>query len=106
VGPGQGRRALLIVLVAGLALALVGHDIAATPRDSFSANAAIAAIDGYRAHISPHLRGVVTCRFTPTCSAYGRESVRKYGFLIGSLRTAKRIARCGPWTPQGTVDRP
>jgi uncharacterized protein len=92
-------------VAAALAI-LIAHDIVATPRDSFSAQAAITAIDGYRAHISPHLRGVVKCRFTPTCSAYGRESVRKYGFLIGSWRTAKRIARCGPWTPAGTVDRP
>ncbi|HSP15544.1 MAG TPA: membrane protein insertion efficiency factor YidD [Thermoanaerobaculia bacterium] len=91
--------AIAVILVAA-------HDIAATPRDSFSARATIAAIDGYRAHVSPHLRGVIQCRFTPTCSAYGRESVRKYGFLVGSFRAARRIARCGPWTPAGTVDNP
>ncbi len=96
----------VLPLVAMAVIAVTAHDIAATPRDSFSARATIAAIDGYRACVSPHLRGVVQCRFTPTCSAYGRESVRKYGFLAGSFRAVKRIARCGPWTPAGTVDRP
>jgi putative membrane protein insertion efficiency factor len=63
-------------------------------------------IDEYRAHVSPHLRGVVVCRFTPTCSAYGRESIRKHGVIIGGAKTAWRIARCGPWTKKGTVDQP
>ena len=87
-------------------LVVAAHDALATPRDSFSARAALAAIDSYRSHVSQHLRGIVECRFTPTCSAYGRESIRKYGFLLGSMRTAWRIARCGPWTKLGTVDRP
>jgi putative membrane protein insertion efficiency factor len=105
VGQGKSGRAILIALAA-FVIAIVAHDTVATAHDSFSARAALAAIDSYRSHISPHLRGVVQCRFTPTCSAYGRESVRKFGFAIGSWRTAKRIARCGPWTKAGTVDRP
>jgi putative membrane protein insertion efficiency factor len=105
VGRSKSGRTLLTLLVAGLIL-VAAHDIAATPRDSFSARAAIAAIDGYRAVVSPHLRGVVQCRFTPTCSAYGRAAVQKYGFAIGGLKTIGRIARCGPWTKLGTVDSP
>ena len=93
--------------LAALLFVVVGtHDLANEPQDSLSGRVAVAAIDSYRAHVSPHLRGVVTCRFTPTCSAYGRESIRKYGFAVGSWRTVKRIARCGPWTKMGTVDRP
>lgn len=67
---------------------------------------AIYAIDQYRAHLSPHMSRVIACRFTPTCSAYGRESIRKYGLLIGGARTAWRITRCGPWTKAGTPDPP
>lgn len=90
-----------------LALVVVAmHDLASEPRDSFSARASIAAIDGYRAHVSPHLRGVIRCRFIPTCSAYGREAIRKNGFAVGGWRTVKRLARCGPWTAFGTVDLP
>jgi len=95
VGRGQGRRTLIVVaLIAVIVFAANGQRIA------------IFGIDQYRTHISPRLRGVVTCRFTPTCSAYGREAIRKYGLARGGFKTAVRIARCGPWTPAGTIDKP
>jgi uncharacterized protein len=72
----------------------------------FGTRPALFAIDQYRAHVSPHLRGYIECRFVPSCSAYGRESIRKHGVIVGGARTAWRIARCGPWTKPGTVDRP
>jgi uncharacterized protein len=37
------------------------------------------------------------CRFTPTCSQYAIDAVKKYGPLTGSWRAVKRIARCRPW---------
>lgn len=46
------------------------------------------------------------CHFTPSCSEYGRLAVRKYGFLGGTLRTAHRLARCGPWGPPAGEDPP
>jgi putative membrane protein insertion efficiency factor len=85
---------------------LAAHDIGSKPGDGFGARAAIAAIDGYRATVSPHISDVVTCRFVPTCSAYGRQAIAKYGLLRGGAETAVRIARCGPWTKTGTVDPP
>jgi uncharacterized protein len=72
----------------------------------FGTRPALYAIDLYRAHVSPHLRGFVVCRFTPSCSMYGRQSIAKYGLIAGGVRTAWRIARCGPWTPLGTRDEP
>ena len=87
-------RAALVLLALLAALQLFGRQ------------PALFAIDAYRAHVSPHLRGVVQCRFTPTCSYYGRESIRKYGVLVGGAKAAWRIARCGPWTPLGTSDPP
>jgi putative membrane protein insertion efficiency factor len=41
------------------------------------------------------------CRYTPTCSAYFRQSVEKYGALRGTLKGLARIARCHPWHPGG-----
>jgi putative membrane protein insertion efficiency factor len=41
------------------------------------------------------------CRFTPTCSNYFIEAVRKYGALRGSLRGIWRICRCHPFHPGG-----
>ena len=94
-------------MIAAVVVALlVAHDVAVPPRDAFGTRAALAAIGQYRAHISPHLRGVIVCRFTPTCSAYGQESIRKYGLAKGGAKTVWRIARCGPWTEMGTVDLP
>ena len=97
------RRGALLALVIALWLA---HDLFVPPRYAFDARAAILAIDSYRAHVSPHLRGIIQCRFTPTCSMYGRESILKHGLAVGGAKTIWRIARCGPWTPLGTVDRP
>jgi hypothetical protein len=42
-----------------------------------------------------------SCRFTPTCSAYAIDAVRRYGPLRGSWRALRRIARCHPWSPGG-----
>ena len=107
----MGRRKIgRARLIAGAAVVLVtviaAHDIGSNPGEGFGARAAIAAIDGYRATISPRISSVVTCRFIPTCSAYGRAAIAKYGLLRGGAKTAARIARCGPWTPAGTIDLP
>jgi putative membrane protein insertion efficiency factor len=104
VGRSKTRRAKLIA-IAIVALVAI-HDFAVPHGRGFAARAALFAIDEYRAHVSPHLRGRVTCNFTPTCSAYGRAVIAKHGFGVGSLKTAWRILRCGPWTKRGTVDRP
>jgi len=100
------RLRFLATLAALVVAAVTLHDVAVPHGRGLAARGAILAIDEYRAHVSPHLRGVVRCRFRPTCSAYGREAIVKYGFAKGSLKTAWRLARCGPWTKQGTVDRP
>ncbi|MCQ2344059.1 MAG: membrane protein insertion efficiency factor YidD [Paludibacteraceae bacterium] len=41
------------------------------------------------------------CRFTPTCSQYAIEAIRKYGALKGGWLAVKRIARCNPWGGSG-----
>jgi putative membrane protein insertion efficiency factor len=45
--------------------------------------------------------GLVRCRFEPTCSAYGREAISRYGSPRGFAMAAGRILRCNPWTPGG-----
>jgi hypothetical protein len=44
-----------------------------------------------------------SCIYTPTCSQYGYEAIRRYGVLRGGWLTAKRILRCHPWA-QGRHD--
>ena len=41
------------------------------------------------------------CRFTPTCSAYALEALRKYGPIKGLYLAVKRIIRCHPWGGSG-----
>lgn len=49
----------------------------------------------YRRRISPYFPAC--CRFTPTCSAYATEAIRKYGAAKGGLLAIKRILRCNPF---------
>ncbi|MHB1100646.1 MAG: membrane protein insertion efficiency factor YidD [Burkholderiales bacterium] len=42
-----------------------------------------------------------SCRFTPTCSEYACQALRKHGFLKGIWLGARRISRCHPWNPGG-----
>jgi putative membrane protein insertion efficiency factor len=38
------------------------------------------------------------CRFTPTCSEYGRQAVMRYGIIIGGFLAGDRLIRCNPYT--------
>jgi uncharacterized protein len=42
-----------------------------------------------------------TCIYTPTCSNYTLQAIRKYGALKGSYLGARRILRCHPWSQGG-----
>nr|WP_314802486.1 membrane protein insertion efficiency factor YidD [uncultured Capnocytophaga sp.] len=42
-----------------------------------------------------------TCRFSPTCSTYAIEALRKYGLLKGGALALRRIMRCHPWGGKG-----
>ena len=53
----------------------------------------------YQKFISPYKPSC--CRFTPTCSQYALEALRKYGPLKGSWLAFKRITRCHPWGGSG-----
>jgi putative membrane protein insertion efficiency factor len=53
----------------------------------------------YQGAISPLLRA--SCRFTPTCSEYGVQAIRKHGPLKGFYLTVKRLMRCHPWGGHG-----
>lgn len=59
----------------------------------------IALIRVYQKLISPLLGP--QCRFTPTCSQYGLEALKKYGLLKGSWLAIRRIMRCHPWGGHG-----
>ena len=42
-----------------------------------------------------------SCRYTPTCSQYAVEALRKHGPLKGMYLAVRRILRCHPWGGHG-----
>jgi putative membrane protein insertion efficiency factor len=56
-------------------------------------------IRGYQVGISPMLPAA--CRFTPTCSAYAAEAIRRHGAFRGSWLASRRLLRCHPWGGTG-----
>lgn len=42
-----------------------------------------------------------SCRFTPTCSQYAIEALRKHGPFKGTWLAIRRILRCHPWGGYG-----
>ena len=101
------KRKRILLLAALVALLLLAVDLSRAPAAQWSAAAAVAGIHGYQRALAPLLgRAGLQCRFVPTCSHYAEVSIRRHGFLSGSWRAAKRIARCGPWTARGSTDLP
>ncbi len=42
-----------------------------------------------------------SCRYTPSCSVYMVEAIKKHGPLKGGWLGLKRISRCHPWGGHG-----
>ena len=53
----------------------------------------------YQTYISPFTPA--SCRFTPTCSEYAKQAIRKHGPIKGLYLAIWRILRCNPWGGSG-----
>lgn len=76
---------------------------AARPLPSFSAAVAavlLGAIRLYQWTLSPLLFAGV-CRFTPSCSRYGAEAIRRHGPWRGVGLLLRRLSRCRPFGGSG-----
>ena len=56
-------------------------------------------IRAYQICISPLFPSC--CRFTPSCSAYALEAIKKYGAAKGIFLSIKRICKCNPFHKGG-----
>ncbi len=92
---------LTVVLCAGTALAI---DVSRQPDKQLTARSYIGCVRVYQAVGRPLLKGVVACRFRPTCSDYSIQAVQKHGTLRGLVMTFKRIHSCQNSVPMGTSD--
>ena len=53
----------------------------------------------YQLCISPYTPA--SCRYTPTCSVYTLQALKKHGLIKGGWLGLKRIASCHPWGKSG-----
>lgn len=66
---------------------------------NFFANVLLIPIYFYQRFISPLTPP--SCRFTPTCSQYAVEAIKKHGPFKGLYLAIRRILRCHPWGGSG-----
>jgi len=59
----------------------------------------IAMVKIYQVAISPFFPS--SCRYTPTCSSYAIDALKKHGIFKGLWLSVKRISRCHPWGGHG-----
>jgi putative membrane protein insertion efficiency factor len=59
----------------------------------------LGAVRVYQLCVSPYLGA--NCRFYPTCSAYARAAVEKYGVWKGSYLSLRRLCKCRPGGGRG-----
>jgi putative membrane protein insertion efficiency factor len=71
---------------------------------SLSARVLAGFVLGYRYLLSPVLP--MACRYSPTCSEYALEALRRFGALEGGWLAARRICRCHPWGAAGVDELP
>lgn len=64
----------------------------------------IGLIRAYQLIVSPWLGP--TCRYYPSCSAYGLQAVRTHGALVGFALAAWRVLRCNPFSHGGIDEVP
>ncbi len=53
-------------------------------------------LDVFSAAVRPLLGPHNVCRFTPTCTEYSRQAIKKHGVFKGAWLTCKRISKCHP----------
>jgi putative membrane protein insertion efficiency factor len=103
----SARPVRWILVIAAMLIGAAILDASRSPERQWTGKAMVAAIHVYQRIGSPMAaKAGLRCRFTPSCSHYGAVAIEKYGFARGGWLTARRIARCRPGTPMGTVDYP
>ena len=56
----------------------------------------------YQSTLGLYMRG--SCRFSPTCSEYMKQSILKYGVFRGAWFGVVRLAKCHPYSKHYGVE--
>jgi len=90
---------IIILLIAGSILS-IGYGVMGMEEEEIETSVpkivALQAIRVYQDLISPAMRED-KCNFTPSCSRYSVESIRKFGPVKGIVMTFDRVSRCHRW---------
>lgn len=100
---GLKRPETYLAILALLAAAAI-LDARRAPRSQVTAQIYLSLLGRYQSSASPLLRGLVSCRYLPTCSEYSRTAVERHGIHRGFTLTMNRIWRCRRTVPAGTPD--
>jgi uncharacterized protein len=87
-----------------LLLFLIVADALRPPQNQVSVRLFAASVAAYHQYLHPFTGRFIRCRYSPTCSRYAVEAVRKYGIFKGGWMSARRIASCRSSVPMGTRD--
>jgi uncharacterized protein len=68
-------------------------------RPGAAARLVLGAVRGYQVLLSPLFAG--SCRYTPSCSQYMAEAVRRHGAARGGWLGLRRLSRCRPFGGSG-----
>ena len=92
----------LLVLV--LCFATFAVDALRPAQEQMSVAAYIRLVQAYQRRASPVISRTVQCRYSPTCSEYSLQAVRKFGIVRGLRLTSVRLWRCRSSVPLGSID--
>jgi hypothetical protein len=79
-------------------------DACRPPQKQITARIYLAAVGFYQRDIHPWTMHYIRCRYSPTCSHYSVEAVKRFGIARGLWLTATRVASCNHSVPMGTYD--
>ena len=84
--------------------ALAAVDAARPPQAQITSGLYVGAVHAYQRFGRPVSNRYVRCRYSPTCSEYSIQAVRKYGVARGLVMTVRRLASCRTSVKPGTLD--